>query len=183
MVVQNISTKKPSLLKLDITKISAKFYSESDNNKVTKEVVEKTSAPLASPVAPNNTSQIKQEPKIPTKPLVEKVESEQEAEEIKVNKAQAPKMIPINNVDIPGFKPSPIYPKRALRLNREGIVIIEALVSKEGVVTKIDIIQSSGFAILDKSASNAVMKWRFDQAALAGSEVLVRIPVEFIINK
>ena len=92
-------------------------------------------------------------------------------------------MIPINNAEIPGFKPSPIYPKRALRLNREGVVIIEALVSKDGVVTKIDVIQSSGFAILDKSASNAVMKWRFDQAALAGGEVLVRIPVEFIINK
>ncbi|MDC0857419.1 energy transducer TonB [Rickettsiales bacterium] len=183
MVLKNMSTKQTPLLKLDIAKISAKFYSESDNNKVTKEIVEKTAALLASPVAPNQTSQIKQEPKIPTKPLVEKIESEQEADEIKVNKAQAPKMIPMNNAEIPGFKPSPIYPKRALKLNREGVVIIEALVSKDGVVTKIDIIQSSGFAILDKSASNAVMKWRFDQAALAGSEVLVRIPVEFIINK
>jgi len=183
MILKNINTKQRPLLQLDIAKISAKFYSESDNNKVTKEIVEKTSAPLASPVTPNKSSQIKEEPKILAKPLVENIEPEHEAKEIKVNKAQAPKMIPINNAEIPGFKPSPIYPKRALRLNREGVVIIEALVSKDGVVTKIDIIQSSGFAILDKSASNAVMKWRFDQAALAGSEVLVRIPVEFIINK
>ena len=82
-----MSTKQTPLLKLDIAKISAQFYSEADHNKVTREVVEKT-------VAPNQTSQIKQEPKIPTKPLVEKIESEQEADEIKVNKAQAPKMIP-----------------------------------------------------------------------------------------
>ncbi|MBT4990075.1 MAG: TonB family protein [Rickettsiales bacterium] len=183
-ISQNIAKKDLPLLKLDITKINAKFYNDSNSHEVIEKVIKKTT-PISQ--APSKAHPDKKQASSMVKPIIENqlkepVIAEKITEEDKKLEPKDPKMIPINNSEIKGYKPSPIYPKRALRLKQQGVVIIDAEVDSNGLVTKINIIQTSGFAILDKSARNAVLKWKFDQTSINNSIILVRIPVEFIIN-
>lgn len=76
----------------------------------------------------------------------------------------------------------PEYPKEALRRGYEGKVIVEALVNLAGYPVEAKIFKSSGFRLLDISAINAVRKWEFDVSSYNRNSVLVRVPVEFLIQ-
>lgn len=79
--------------------------------------------------------------------------------------------------------PSPKYPSAAKRRNIEGKVLLEVSVNPDGGAAKVTISRSSGFAILDNAALEAVKTWRFIPAKKAGKAVaaLVIVPVEFKI--
>lgn len=77
--------------------------------------------------------------------------------------------------------PEPEYPPLARRRGLEGTVVLEALVTPAGTVGGLLVHQSSGHALLDEAALQAVKGWRFEPgrrgAAVAAMSVLV--PVRF----
>lgn len=80
--------------------------------------------------------------------------------------------------------PPPVYPRNALRKRMQGIVMIEVRVSSHGLPMRVALERSSGYAMLDEAALEAVRKWKFVPAR-RGSEVMeasVVVPVEFRIN-
>lgn len=80
--------------------------------------------------------------------------------------------------------PLPIYPKKARRKGWEGLVILSAIVHNNGHIKTLNIKQSSGYALLDKSAHNTVKKWIF-QPALSNTKKIehpLDIPIRFKLS-
>ncbi|MDA8139469.1 MAG: energy transducer TonB [Desulfobacteraceae bacterium] len=77
--------------------------------------------------------------------------------------------------------PVPVYPDAARRRNSQGTVLLDVLVDPQGRAAQVKMHQSSGFAMLDRSALNAVRQWRFEPARRLGQavEMWVRVPVRF----
>jgi len=64
--------------------------------------------------------------------------------------------------------PKPQYPSRAVDLNLEGVVRLAAVVGRDGSVTEVKVIESSGKGLLDRAAIAAVKKWTFHPARVNG---------------
>jgi len=81
--------------------------------------------------------------------------------------------------------PKPIYPAFARRMGMEGMVMLKVLVSREGNPLRIDVAKSSGYDIFDKTAVEAVKKWRFVPARQGDTpiEEWVQVPIAFHMNK
>ncbi|WP_439579519.1 energy transducer TonB, partial [Elioraea sp.] len=82
-----------------------------------------------------------------------------------------------------GRKVDPVVPREA-RLNRwQGTVVLAVTVSTEGVPALVEILHSSGYALLDRAAIEAMWQWRFDPARRGGVPVEERIaiPITFRI--
>jgi TonB family protein len=78
---------------------------------------------------------------------------------------------------------APQYPPRAIELGMEGVVIVKALIGAAGTAKDVEILDSSGYNLLDKSALKAVSKWTFKTANLnLNREMWVQVPVKFIIR-
>ena len=108
------------------------------------------------------------------KPLEKAAEKEEFQEAIPV----------IENATLKGKRTPPVYPRRALMLKQEGEVVLQALISTNGDIKDIKLLTSSGYAILDKSAMDAVWQWKFAPSVINGKPSLswVKVPVEFIIK-
>lgn len=78
----------------------------------------------------------------------------------------------------------PVYPEIARVRGYEGIVLLSAEILPSGRVGEIKIRKSSGYAILDQSALQAVKPWKFEPAKKAGSPFTawVELPIKFILN-
>ncbi len=78
----------------------------------------------------------------------------------------------------------PVYPEIARIRGYEGIVLLSAEILPSGRVGEIKIRKSSGYAILDQSALQAVKPWKFEPAKRAGSPFTawVELPIKFILN-
>lgn len=78
-------------------------------------------------------------------------------------------------------KSKPVYPRRAVKANQQGTVIVDATLNDAGLVMETKIFSSSGHELLDRAALAAVKEWQFKPASRNGSPVVsvVRIPVEF----
>lgn len=87
---------------------------------------------------------------------------------------------PITNRNQP-----PRYPALARKRGWEGTVILEVDIGSDGMVKKIDLKQSSSYAILDKEALRAVRKWQFQPGSKAGKfiDMKVLVPVHFTLTK
>ena len=80
--------------------------------------------------------------------------------------------------------PHPTYPLIARKKGWEGKVIIQADIDKEGNVSKIKILESSGFKVLDNVSLKTLKKWKFTPARI-GNEFVndsLRIPVKFLLT-
>ncbi len=77
--------------------------------------------------------------------------------------------------------PPPRYPRLARRRGLEGAVLLEVLVDVSGRVADIRIASSSGHAILDRAALEAVRRWRFTPGMVGGKrrQMWVTVPVRF----
>lgn len=73
------------------------------------------------------------------------------------------------------------YPDRARRLGLEGTVVLLLRVAADGAVMRVEVVTSSGHAILDLAAEEAAASWRFEPARRDGKAIAydVRVPVEF----
>jgi TonB family protein len=78
----------------------------------------------------------------------------------------------------------PVYPEIARVHGYEGIVLVSAEILPDGRVGNMKIRKSSGYAILDQSAIEAVKPWKFEPAKKSGNPftVWVELPIKFILH-
>jgi TonB family protein len=79
------------------------------------------------------------------------------------------------------YHPKPDYPERARREGWEGTVLLEVLIDSQGRPERVAINRSSGFAVLDHAAREAVESWRFRPASLGTRQIAstARVPIVF----
>lgn len=77
--------------------------------------------------------------------------------------------------------PPPPYPSRAISQGWEGVVLLQVEVDTAGRVTKVEVLESSGYMILDAAAMEAVGRWRGEPAKRWGRAVASteRLPIRF----
>jgi protein TonB len=77
--------------------------------------------------------------------------------------------------------PAPVYPRQARREGWEGRVTLFVSVGPDGRAHALSVRQSSGHAVLDDAAVEAVRRWRFSPARRAGIPVAgqVIVPILF----
>jgi protein TonB len=80
-----------------------------------------------------------------------------------------------------GQNREPYYPAAAREQGWQGTALLKVLVMKNGSVGTLEILRSSGYSILDRSALKAVKEWKFVPAQKDGQpiEIGVEIPVTF----
>jgi protein TonB len=82
--------------------------------------------------------------------------------------------------------PLPPYPMVARRLGKEGVVLLEVLVSADGYAADVRVLRSCGFPPLDDSAVTTVRdRWRFVPARHGATPVesRVTVPIRFRLNE
>ena len=79
----------------------------------------------------------------------------------------------------------PEYPAVARSRGYEGMVLLAAEVAADGRVENLTIKKSSGYASLDRSALEAVRRWKFDPGRRMGKPVAmwVDVPVKFVLKE
>ena len=102
-------------------------------------------------------------------------------------------IIPINSSsgDTDTIKPTalkaiePVYPLGARRRGEEGTVLLEVRVDRRGRVLKVEVIESSGYPHLDRSAEKALKRTRFSPARQNGwsIEATVTIAIRFQLER
>jgi protein TonB len=70
----------------------------------------------------------------------------------------------------------PEYPEIDRKIHKEGIVILEAIITSDGTVDEVKVLKSAD-AVLDEAAKRAVMQWRYRPATLNGRAVRVYLTV------
>jgi len=87
------------------------------------------------------------------------------------------------NIARPLYKqnPPPDYPQQARRMGYEGLVMLKVLVDVNGRVENLELVSSSGYAVLDKAAVTSVKKWMFEPGTEGGKKkkTWVKIPIRF----
>ena len=80
-------------------------------------------------------------------------------------------------------KVTPVYPVVALRARIQGLVLLQAVISKKGTVEEVTLIRSA-HPVLTKAAMDAVSQWGYRPALLQGRPVRVyfNVTVEFRIQ-
>jgi protein TonB len=84
-----------------------------------------------------------------------------------------------------GVNPKPPYPLVARRLGAQGVVVLRVQVREDGSVATVELARSSGFSLLDESASRTVRdSWRFLPARVDGAPVAswVEVPIRFVLE-
>jgi periplasmic protein TonB len=84
-----------------------------------------------------------------------------------------------------GYQVLPTYPSTARRLGIQGTALLRVLVLDDGRVGEIEVQKSAGHPDLDRAASDAVKRWRFDPARKGSENVStwVLLPVEFRLTQ
>lgn len=84
------------------------------------------------------------------------------------------------------FHTDPVYPRVARRRGWEGTVYLSALLDTEGTVLTVEIVKSSGYAVLDEAALEAVAQWRYNwpdgQETLA-AEQRITVKISFQLTE
>lgn len=80
--------------------------------------------------------------------------------------------------------PPPGYPEMARRQGYQGVVLVAVEILTDGRVGHVSVSKSSGYAILDQTAMNAVKAWKFEPAKKSGIPYKTRaeLPIKFILN-
>lgn len=75
----------------------------------------------------------------------------------------------------------PVYPEQAREHGHEGLVVLTVEILRDGTVSKIEIISSSGYPLLDESAVKTVRDWKFKPATVRGHAIksTIKIPIRF----
>lgn len=85
------------------------------------------------------------------------------------------------------YRTAPLhFPARAVLQRMHGTVVLRVLVDETGKPVQVTVEQGSGYALLDRSASEQVMaSWRFQPAMVDGHAVraLARVPVTFNLRE
>jgi protein TonB len=81
------------------------------------------------------------------------------------------------------FQPKPEYPPLAKMARIQGVVRLEAIISKDGTIQDLKMV--SGHPLLVKAAVDAVQRWRYQPTLLNGEpvEVVTEVDVNFTLNE
>ena len=60
--------------------------------------------------------------------------------------------------------PTPAYPQEAIRAGVKGKVRVEFVVTSEGTVETVRVLESSGSKTLDDAVGNGALRWKFEPA-------------------
>jgi protein TonB len=106
-------------------------------------------------------------------------------------KVEAPKAAAPQRIRVGGnvqkamqlFTPTPVYPPLAKQARIQGVVKLNAIISKEGTIEQLSVV--SGHPLLIPSALEAVKKWRYKPTLLNGEpvEVITQIDVNFTLTQ
>ncbi len=82
------------------------------------------------------------------------------------------------------FNPKPIYPGQARRRKQEGLVLLNVLITSRGLPERVDLLQGSGYRILDHAAIASVRHWQFDPARIGNLAMpcRVEVPIRFKLS-
>ena len=80
--------------------------------------------------------------------------------------------------------PAPVYPALSRRVGEEGRVLLRVFVGADGLPSKIEMHQSSGYSRLDSVAMETVQRWRFVPARLGDERMgaWVVVPISFSLR-
>lgn len=83
-----------------------------------------------------------------------------------------------------GSTPYPPYPMVARRNGYQGRVVVRLEVAADGRATDAQVLESSGYDVLDESAVNTLKVWKLEPALLGGRPVpgSVNVPVRFRLS-
>ena len=78
----------------------------------------------------------------------------------------------------------PGYPHVSAALGEQGLVVLRMTIGAAGLVTSVEVLQTSGYPRLDAAARAAIAKWRFTPAVENGQPVesTEDLPVHFRLN-
>lgn len=81
--------------------------------------------------------------------------------------------------------PKPVYPPLSRRLGEAGVVTLRVYVKEDGTVGEMQLQRSSGFPRLDRSAMDAVGRWKFVPAKRGAQPFATwyTLPVNFDLEK
>jgi len=86
----------------------------------------------------------------------------------------------------PGYllNPKPAYPKEARQRRQHGLVVLNVSIDGTGNPQRVDVVQSSGYLLLDQAAKSAVEHWQFSPGhagpiALASD---LEVPIRFKLS-
>lgn len=81
--------------------------------------------------------------------------------------------------------PAPSYPRKARKRGYEGRVVLTVVVKADGAVKSADVKDSSGYALLDKAACDAVLEWKYFPGTRNGQpvEASTTATVRFELNE
>ena len=76
----------------------------------------------------------------------------------------------------------PVYPQIAQTAKIQGVVILEAIIGKDGTVRDVKVLRS--VPLLDQAAIEAVRQWRYSPTLLNNVpvEVVMTVTVNFTLN-
>jgi protein TonB len=82
-------------------------------------------------------------------------------------------------------KPSSVYPPAAKRARAQGTVLVRALVDVDGQPRDVRVARTSGFALLDKAACEAVLGALFKphRRNNVARQMLVLVPIDFFLKE
>jgi protein TonB len=75
------------------------------------------------------------------------------------------------SVDAKFRNKEPVYPLEAVRRSEQGTVMLLIHVSPDGLAAGVDLLQGSGYAVLDRTARDAVTAWHFLPAVKDGQPI------------
>lgn len=81
--------------------------------------------------------------------------------------------------------PKPVYPQMSRRQGEEGKVMLRVLIGADGNAEEVRVSRSSGFERLDRSALDAVKKWKFVPARRGETPIAEwwDVPVSFTLEQ
>ena len=80
---------------------------------------------------------------------------------------------------------SPVYPPAALEAREGGVVILEMVIGPDGTVGGVRRLRSSGNELLDQSAFEAVLGWRYSTTLMNGRPVpvIMTMPINYSVKR
>jgi TonB family protein len=76
------------------------------------------------------------------------------------------------------FEPLPAYTEEARKAHAEGIVLVQAVIRKDGSVDSFKVLRGLGYGLDESAITTIASKWRFKPGTLNGSPVDVQANIE-----